>query len=493
MKKAFFLVLLVPILTIGLISCDASIRSNIADFMGGFSGNVYVEAGLVEPNKADVEAAVAAIANIGTAVNTDSVPGTTTSETVFGVTGVNLSGMTEGATFLAPQTAAEQEDLKTDLAATLNSPTQTATLLVELAKPITEATQQAAAQGTVKVFNATLIALQTSLSGADDELTTAIDKLELPEIDDPSTLTQGDVLVLQMMTNLISNTVDKLEAVGGGTLSGVTATTIETKKTQLLSIVDDALFTAQIAEQISGAASIDFSGQLDLASLLDNLNKSSRSSSSRTDGTIDLGDASEFLSTINGIVPDILKLMGVTKRGNDFVYDIAKYKSFILNQKAYRSAMEHGMTFKRKGGIDKADLVNANLDTSTLIKYALAVFVTEHDAYVKYKNPSGLAGNDFIEDFLNVNPDLGNGALTEDSTLNEPDPDPDSSIGFYDAWETFLKTRTEQYYRNIVSTLLEINKSGGIAQLTPELEEFRDNTNINDEGGLAGWYAGLIL
>ena len=489
MKKAFFLVLLVPILTIGLISCDASIRSNIADFMGGFSGNVYVEAGLVEPNKADVEAAVAAIATIGTGTGASAVSaGSLNSE--LGVAVTVPTGVTK---ILAPQTAAEQETLKTDLAATLNSPTQTATLLVELAKPITDATQKAAAQGTVKVFNAILTALQTSLSGADAELKTAIDKLELPEIDDPSTLTQGDVLVLQMMTNLISNTVTKLTEIGGEAdgLAGVTTDKLETNKTELLGIVDDALFTAQIAEQISGAASIDFSGQLDLASLLDSLNDDSSSSikSRADDNTIDLGDASEFLATINGIVPDILELMGVTKSDNDFVYDIAKYKSFILNQKAYRSAMEHGMIFKRKGGIAKTDLVNANLDTSTLIKYALAVFVTEHDAYVKYKNPSELAGNDFIEDFLNDNLDLGNGALTETSTLNEPNLVSD----FYDEWETFLTTRTEQYYRNIVSTLLEINKSGGIAQLTTELQDFRDNTNINDEGGLAGWYAGLIL
>ncbi|MEA4858998.1 hypothetical protein SDC9_62889 [bioreactor metagenome] len=481
MKKAFFLVLLVPILTIGLISCDASIRSNIAGFMGGFQSNVYVEAGLVEPNKADVQAAVATIAAIGTGTGAAVVSGGDGTTSTLGISVSVPVGVT---TMLAPQSPADQTKLKTDLAATLNSPTQTKTLLVELAKPITDVAQQAAAQGTVEVFNATLDALQSSLPPGNDELKTAIAKLELPVVSDPATLTQGDVLVLQMMTNLISNTVSKLETVGGGTLAGVDDTAITNNKTQLLGIVDDALFTAQIAEQISGAASIDFSGQLDLASLLDNLNKSSRSSSSRTDGTIDLGDAAEFLSTINGIVPDILKLMGVTKSGETFVYTEAKYKSFILNQKAYRSAMEHGMTFKRKGGIDKADLLNANLDTSTLIKYALAVFVTEHDAYVKDKNPSGLAGNDFIEDFLNDNPDLGNGALTEDSTLVEPNLVSD----FYDDWETFLKTRSKQYYRNIVSTLLEINKSGGIAQLTAELEDFLLDGNADS---LDDWYDGL--
>ena len=192
--------------------------------------------------------------------------------------------------------------------------------------------------------------------------------------------------------------------------------------------------------------------------------------------------------------------MGVTKSDNDFVYDIAKYKSFILNQKAYRSAMEHGMTFKRKGGIAKGDLVNANLDTSTLIKYGLAVFFTEHEAYVQ-KMDGGKTGNGLIVSFLNANTALANGTLTETSQLVIPSTIADD--GYYDDWPKFLyygnltstdeadKTRNDTYYKNIVNTLLEINKSGGIAQLNTELKEFRDNTDINDEGGLAGWYNGL--
>ncbi|NLK06698.1 MAG: hypothetical protein GX315_10075, partial [Spirochaetales bacterium] len=90
MKKAFFLVLLVPILTIGLISCDASIRSNIADFMGGFSGNVYVEAGLVEPNKADVQAAVAVVSALGTSSESVSTYDVDQNVDAFGV-GITVS------------------------------------------------------------------------------------------------------------------------------------------------------------------------------------------------------------------------------------------------------------------------------------------------------------------------------------------------------------------------------------------------------------------
>ncbi|MFA6681507.1 MAG: hypothetical protein WCS35_05705, partial [Sphaerochaeta sp.] len=69
MKKLVILVLLVPILALTMISCDADMRSNLAGFMGGFGGNVYESAGFIEENAAKaaaVEAAVTTITAIGT-------------------------------------------------------------------------------------------------------------------------------------------------------------------------------------------------------------------------------------------------------------------------------------------------------------------------------------------------------------------------------------------------------------------------------------------
>lgn len=497
MKKAFFLVLLVPILTIGLISCDASIRSNIADFMGGFSGNVYVEAGLVEPNKADAEAAVATVATMGTAGSTETAI-KDSNQTVFNVPGVDLSTLSSTTTILAPQDEAEQVALKDSIASALASPTQTATLVEALSQPATTE-QKAAAVGTVTVFNVVIAELQNALP-ADSELATTIAELALPTISSSDELTQGDILVLQLMTNLVNNTVASLNEITSNNLNSLDESTLDdaANKTKVLAIVDDALFTAQMAEQLSGAANIDFSGQLDLASLLDSLNKSSRSSISRAGTTIDLGDAAEYLATINGIVPDILDLMGVTKSGQTFSYTDPNYESFLFNQSVYRASMEHGMTFKKKGVIDIADLVNGKVDASTLIKYGLAVFFTEHDAYVNAKNTSD-TGNSLILAFLNANTDFANGTLTETSQLVIP-----ASVGtYYDDWQKFLyyghitaispKKRDVPYYKSILNTLIEVNDIGGISELTTELEEFRDNADTTDEGGLAGWYAGLIL
>ncbi|NLA98866.1 MAG: hypothetical protein GX836_11850, partial [Spirochaetales bacterium] len=121
MKKMFVLVLLVPILTIALISCDADIRSNIAGFMGNLGGNVYIDNEWVQPNTADAEAAVATIASLGTGSGAVAVTeGDSSSE--LGIEITVPAGVTK---VLAPQTSTQQTELKNDIATALTSPTQT--------------------------------------------------------------------------------------------------------------------------------------------------------------------------------------------------------------------------------------------------------------------------------------------------------------------------------------------------------------------------------
>ncbi|MEA5108055.1 MAG: hypothetical protein VB010_11985 [Sphaerochaeta associata] len=462
MKKMFVLVLLVPILTIALISCDADIRSNIADFMGGLGGNVYIDNGLVQPNTADAEAAVAVIANLGTGTGATAVTaGSSSSE--FGISITVPAGVEK---ILKPQTTAEQTTFKNDIATALTSPTQTQTLLVELEKPIEDAEQKKAVEGTVAVFNATITKLTTDLP--DGEVKTALANLTLDPVDTTQTITQGDVLILQMMTNLISNTVATLNTVSNNNIGGLTDSQLENNQTQVLSIVDDALFTAQIAEQLSGSATIDFSGQLDLASLLGNLNKGSKASR----GTIELTDAGDFIGTINNIIPDLVELLGV----KDGEYSKADYQKFILNQRAYRSSIEHALSFAKKGNLTSAQLQNrgVSFDTSTLIKYIFAVLMTEHHDYWKSVASSDTPRPEtIILAYLNANPKLAAGTLTVSDSITAP-----TIKGFdYDGFPAHLTDTTvakkgKEYIRAIINNLIAINNIGGIAQLTEALEDF---------------------
>lgn len=469
MKRVVILVLLVPILTIAMISCDADIRSDIAGLMGGFGGNVYIDNGLVQPNTADAEAAAETIASLGTGAGAVAVTaGNSSSE--FGIAITVPAGV---STVLAPQTSTEQTELKNNIATALTSPTQTQTLITQLQTPITDEEQIAAAAGTVEVFNATITALADALPDASD-LVATITALTLPSIEAGDEITQGDLLILQMMTNLISNTVATLNTISGDSIGTLTDTQIQDNQTQVLSIVDDALFTAQIAEQLSGSATIDFSGQIDLAALLENLSKGS--STSRE--AIALTDAGDFIGTLNNIIPDLVGLLGV----KDGAYAKADYQKFILNQRAYRASIEHALSFANKGNLSSAQMQNrgVSFDTSTLIKYIYAVLMTEHHGYWESKSIASPRPESIILQYLSANPKLAAGTLTVSDSLTAP-----TITGFdYDGFPNYLSTKGKPYFQAIINNLIAINNVGGIAQLTEVLEDFLAE-DFDD------WYADL--
>ncbi len=488
MKRLLILVLLVPILALTMISCDADMRSNIAGFMGDFGGNVYADAGLIVANTAQAEAAAATIAAIGTGDGAKTVPATGKTEDM----GVEVS-VPAGTTLLAPQTPAKQQELKDNLGDAFNSETQKKKLLEDLKKPVLAGSdEQKAAQGTVEVFNKTLDKIKADLdngSADSSELGKTLEKLKLPVIANTDDLTQGDMLALQLMTDLIKNTVTTLTDIGG-TLAGATNTELEkpANRDKILSIVDDALFAADMAEQLSGAASIDFTGQIDLGALLEGLddNKGTRS---RGDD-IALTDAEDFIGTINDLGPSIVELMGITYDGTSFVYSPAKYKSFLLNQQIYRSSMEQALKMMSLGKLKGTDIVSLNFDTSTLVKYALSVFITEHDAFWKAKSTSGApTPGSIIALYLNDsagNKKLGLGTLTKDDVLTQPT----GITGFdYADWPAYLKLNAKAYYQAIVGNILKINDFGGIAQLSTEIKkEFYDPDNPSATDGLSEWY-----
>ncbi|MPM85099.1 hypothetical protein SDC9_132176 [bioreactor metagenome] len=253
---------------------------------------------------------------------------------------------------------------------------------------------------------------------------------------------------------------------------------LQNNQTQVLSIVDDALFTAQIAEQLSGSATIDFSGQLDLASLLENLNKGSKTSR----GAIELTDAGDFIGTLNNIIPDLVELLGV----KDGAYSKADYQKFILNQRAYRSSIEHALSFAKKGNLTSAQLQNrgVSFDTSTLIKYIYAVLMTEHHGYWESKGFTEITDprpEEIILAYLNENPKLAAGALTVSDSITAPE-----ITGFdYDGFPAHLHGKGSDYLKAIINNLIAINNVGGIAQLTEALEDFLDE-DFDD------WFADLV-
>ncbi|NCC11425.1 MAG: hypothetical protein EOM31_13220 [Bacteroidia bacterium] len=457
MKKMFVLVLLVPILTIALISCDADIRSNIADLMGNFGGNVYVDNEWVQPNKADAEAAVAVIASLGTAGAT-ATTSNTASETVFGISGVNLSGLSAGATILAPQSVDDQNALKNSVASALTSPTQTATLIAELSQPAT-AEQKTAAAGTTAVFNAVITSLATQVTTDNPTLGTAIAELSLPSFTADDDITQGDLLILQMMTNLVNNTITQLSDGSGG----IDATTVDSDTA--LAILGDALFTAQVAEQLSGASTINFSGDLisGLTGLMgDDEDRSSRNGGDETVPLTDLND-SIGVEALNTLMPKIVAMFGIQKSGDTFTYTADQYKKFLLNQRAYLASMNHAIAFYEAGNI--SNLEDDRMDVGTLIKYLIAFMVTTFDDYYEFaladsiEPDPGLSKEATFLAFVNANKAMATGTLDETNPGNMTIPSDFKTI--FTAMGTYLsnKQTSDQILTNLANrakTLVEM-------------------------------------
>ena len=468
MKKALIPILSVLLLTLAFTSCDASIRQDIAGLMGDFSGNVYIESGMVEANTANAAAVTTTTASIGTGDSAiDLSDDTDGKDETFGI---EIDIPSEVTTIIKPQTEAEQEAIKDDLATAFASPTQTEQLVESLKAPAS-GEQKTAAEGTVKLFNATLTALQGQLT--DEDLKSTLAELALPEIEQGEGLTQGDILILQMMTNLITNTVTNLDTDDSNdSFTSIDITKAENKE-KVLSIVDDALFTAQVAEQLSGAASIDFSGQLDLAALLEGMNDDTSQSISRAEGDNEFGD---ILVSLNDLIPDLLPVMGITVSGENFTYTQSKYKSFLMNQKAYRGSIEHALQFARKSELKLSEVPNANFDTSTLIKYLISVIFTEHHAYWVSKGITSPRPEAIIAELLDEAPEIGLGTMPEDYEPVEPDITDFS----YDGFEQFLHDgtvempRTYEYYESIVKNLKSLNSINGIAQLDDLLDDLLD-------------------
>lgn len=487
MKKSIVLVLLVPILAFGLISCDATMRTNLVDLMDSFSGNVYIDNGLVTVDTADAEAAAATASTIGSAATVETVAGGAT--TAIG--GVSITGVS-ATTTLKPQTTTEQTTFQTTLADTLKSPTQTQTLLTSL-KTTATSDQQTSAQGTVEVVNKSLDAIKTDITTKAPKVAAALESLKIPTVADPTKLTQADLMVMQLVTNLVSNTVAALNNIGGS-LTSFDETTLAANKDKIQGVIDDALFTAQMVAQVSGAATIDFSGSLDLGGLIDSLSKS-LSKGLTSKGDVALTDAASYMGTINSIVPQVVKLMGITKNSTsgDFEYTASAYNHFHDYSGYYYGSVYNASVFLAQSAIEVGFLKYHDGSVTPLILSALDLFLNEFLAFWSAEDAAAAAGSKpldiqaIIVAYLNAgsgNKALASGTLTKDDVLTLPNP---TTLNLdFNHLATFIKNRDSSgsgavaYYTNLINDLVNINKStANITQLTTALTDFRDK-NLSD-------------
>jgi len=391
-------------------------RSSIVGFLDPLGNNVYNDAGMIPPNTANSAAASNQIASLGNTAESQGKVGNDgkIGEDVFGVE-VDLGDDQKDKPFLAPQAKEAQQELKDQLGEALNSPSQKEQLKEEMKKPASDA-QKEAAKGTADIFNK----LITDIQGGDDDLK-FLDNLKLPDIGTGEDLTQGDMLMLQLMTDMVKNTVDTLtELSEGGDISKFDGGNLsEEDFNKVLGIVDDALFAAQMAEELAGVSSIDFTGSLDLTNLLDGIGGGKNRIQAREgDDDFDFG---EVIPVLLGLSKEITAMMGAELEDGEVIINQQRYRTFLTMMNSYRSSLEYAFGF----GVEKQHrntyrFANSeHLDLSSIIKYLFAVIVTEHEGYIKDYNKDKadsekVSSRELIEEFLDKNQVFVTGDLDDD-------------------------------------------------------------------------------
>ncbi len=492
MKRTFVLALLVVLLTLGFLSCDANIRSNIADLMGNLSGNVYTEGGLIEP---DTSAAADANTVVNTMGSTTETADPVTKKIELGTTlDVSAVDPDDAGNTLAPiaaQTEAEQDSFKQLVSEVRMAGDDSANMdefLSNLEEPVTDTAVQDAAVDTIKFFNATLSALETELTGSGaGDLATTLGGLEITLPDDPSTLTQGDILALQLVTNLVSNTVATLESLidtSTQDLTDIDTTDLSGNSDALVAILDDALFTSSVLEDISGVSTLNLTGTLldGLSGMFSEDDGSGIHASKVTDSeTFDLSGLKDEIGvgTVNELVSGFIPVFGIAKNASgDFTYDTAAYEHFLLNQQAYKASIDQAISLYRLAG-EPAELGEYGVGVGTLIKYMLSVFVTTFDDYYNQLSTSPTSPLDSIPGvvvtFLNANKNFANGALDEENpgVMTVPNGYKTMMDGIGGYLDQSLNPKHVDLTRlaNQIKTLVKMAEYSGIEDLDAELDK----------------------
>lgn len=261
MRKRILVSLLGIACAAGLfVSCDSDFRTKLSSFMGGMSTNIYEENGLV-PSTVDT-ASVDAVASVATsATPATGAPSGGTVDLSFGSGSSSVPVRTSAETYLAPQS--DTTTLTNNLSAALADEKSTAALKESLSSTVTDSTTQDAVNGTIQVVNDTISAISTSVSSSSlspeqkTQITNLLSSMTLSTIPDDQ-MTQGDVVVAQAMSNLISNAASTLTSVDTSDSASIQAA---------LDLIDQATTVAKATAALSSTNS-DFMSGVNLGDLI---------------------------------------------------------------------------------------------------------------------------------------------------------------------------------------------------------------------------------
>lgn len=366
MKRAVIFALGVAFLLL-LSSCD----------LESFGKNLWVESGLVTPDTAAADAAVASVTN-----------------TALATEGEKLKVMTD-----SERTQVIGDILK------LTSEAQTDKLVKELSNPVTSEIQ-AAAEATLNAALTDLNAvLNDSSSTLSDQQKEAIRNL-LPEIPAGVTLTQADVLNIQLATSMA---IQVQELLGN---------TTDPTPEQVTSVVGEALDVINIIQKTSGAARIDLLQNVDLSVLLGQ----SRNAGGRA--AISVDTSSQEVKSFAPLASAVIKALG----GGDGTVGEQEFTEYVIKQQMIRGSYEAAIAVAKKANQPLPEFTG--LSGGHPETYILSVVFSELAAAESDVLASGVEIHEALTYIITDNPGLIDGTFGDEliirdgilnSTLNDND------------------------------------------------------------------------
>ncbi len=495
-KRLLIPILIIPLLALVLIGCEQDMRNSIADFLSPLGKNAYIMAGLVELDTENQDKLDGAADAVGTGARQGAVAndGTIKADDGFGV---EVTGVPANTKYLAPQKDKDaRNDLKNIVGDATGSDDDVKQANERMKEKITSAEQKEAAKGTVTIINTLITNIQNSNTDNEGKTNLGFLKnLKLEDVDEDN-LTKGDMVMLQLMTDMVANTVETLlEIVNQDKgedeekdvdLRNLDVTTLQNNP-KIEGIINDALSVAEAVDKISGATTIDFLGDMSISALLDAIPRGRNRMQSRTNDGVSIENVvSSLLGLSRGITKE---MMGAKIEGGKV--KIEKYRTFLLMMSSYRSSLEFAFSFGVDGEKMQSFVTDEmRLSNASLIKYLLAVAVTEHDSYIKYYNDKKnetKSSEGLIEKFLDLNRMFVTGDTSgldlKNYKVKTPDGDDDYYEEIYGLIKDYLNDPDQSELNDTIKrTLLGINaivKTQFIGNVDIEKFDLKDIFNIN--------------
>lgn len=336
MKKSRFSIVVIALSLILLLAgCDGSITETLKKGMDPFhENNIYVNSGLIKPSTAGMD-------GVKESMKTETVTKEEIKESTnekgqveigsdtkgFGevidalkeVTGdenfkvviqdEELNNVIKENGILAPQTKEQQQALKDSINKINSSPTESKNFSTEMAKESTTE-QSNAAKGTLAVAASAIDSITGSDKLNDDQKavlndlkTTLVEKAKTE-----GTLTQGEVLQAQMVTNLISSSAGAITSIANSNGN------IDVTDEKISTFVDDSIAVINASKALAGGALIDITDLLgSLAPMLGTQSGTPAAASNRAvsrDGDTEPTFYDKLLSTGKATIPSDLSSYG---------------------------------------------------------------------------------------------------------------------------------------------------------------------------------------